>query len=775
MDKKCLFIIFVLTLMLFKSVTACIIEEEVENCPSDCTDPSKLPCYSLNCIGNTCCWNCAPVGKSCGTSRYCADCDCILCVESSCNGVNCDTLGDCPEASTCWKDSPCYCSPVDNSKCVAGYVCGNGICESTLGETQSNCCVDCGCPPGQTCVNNVCQGGGISTTITPPGGGASGSITCNPSSFTIPEGETRTSTISWRYYNTDGNSVEIYVSIDSGNEQLFASDWGDSSGSQQATWISAPHTYRFTLYEGISHSNVLDSCTVTADLQDTTTTSTTSSTTTSSTTTSTTTSSTTTSTTTTTTTSSTTTTSTTSTTSSTTTTIPVTYCAPTCNSLGYDSGSCYSLTCDSYVNRYSPGADYECADDNKHCCCYYVTTTSSSIITTTVMTTTTTTQQPDLVITDIWTSGSRIYYRIRNQGNANARYSYSKLWIDNSYKARDYVPSISAGSQRIESFYYYTWICSGQRDQIRVCADGDYGISESNEANNCREETFNCLITTTTSSSTTTTSISSTITSSTITSSTISSTSTSSSTSTTTSSSTTTTAVCPPNEFLYQRICREYTHDEWNNIHIHSHTQYKTTTTISEHCCEQNNRYYACEPNDADTACCPDDNCVYNGVCYPPGTLLDIDNDGIRERCVAGSNGVWIETVLDFMAWLGIPSDVKFNLGKPLILNIYVKNLGTDVDSYSVTLIDHDPGVNVEVKEPIISNVYPQDVKMSWSSVTVLVTNQRQTMSFRVESMSDPSVYQDIPFQLYGKLPESIPEIKTIGLFVIVLLAMMIL
>lgn len=33
--------------------------------------------------------------------------------------------------------------------------CGNGQCE--FGETQSNCCSDCGCPTGQTCVSNVCQ------------------------------------------------------------------------------------------------------------------------------------------------------------------------------------------------------------------------------------------------------------------------------------------------------------------------------------------------------------------------------------------------------------------------------------------------------------------------------------------------------------------------------------------------------------------------------------------------------------------------------------------
>lgn len=34
------------------------------------------------------------------------------------------------------------------------YTCGNSICE----EGEVNCCVDCGCLPGQTCSNNICSG-----------------------------------------------------------------------------------------------------------------------------------------------------------------------------------------------------------------------------------------------------------------------------------------------------------------------------------------------------------------------------------------------------------------------------------------------------------------------------------------------------------------------------------------------------------------------------------------------------------------------------------------
>jgi hypothetical protein len=38
--------------------------------------------------------------------------------------------------------------------CETGSECGNGSCE--VGETQVNCCSDCGCSSGQICTNNIC-------------------------------------------------------------------------------------------------------------------------------------------------------------------------------------------------------------------------------------------------------------------------------------------------------------------------------------------------------------------------------------------------------------------------------------------------------------------------------------------------------------------------------------------------------------------------------------------------------------------------------------------
>jgi len=44
-----------------------------------------------------------------------------------------------------------------NVSYVYGGYCGDNICQIDNGETQDNCCLDCGCPFYHKCINNVCQ------------------------------------------------------------------------------------------------------------------------------------------------------------------------------------------------------------------------------------------------------------------------------------------------------------------------------------------------------------------------------------------------------------------------------------------------------------------------------------------------------------------------------------------------------------------------------------------------------------------------------------------
>ena len=99
--------------------------------------------------------------------------------------------------------------------------------------------------------------------------------------------------------------------------------------------------------------------------------------------------------------------------------------------------------------------------------------------------------KPDLIIEDILTSGSTINYRIKNKGSGSSGSSYSKLWIDDSYKSQDSVSSLATGSSSNE-YFTYTWTCSGTSDTIKVCADANSNIAESDENNNCITKIFVC-------------------------------------------------------------------------------------------------------------------------------------------------------------------------------------------------------------------------------------------------------------------------------------------
>jgi hypothetical protein len=88
-----------------------------------------------------------------------------------------------------------------------------------------------------------------------------GTITSTPFVVRAPYGGTGTAALKWA---TQGFSTsEVWLSTDGGPEQLFARA---VSGSQSAPWIQPGHDYRFNVYAGTSHSQMLDSVRVYGDL-----------------------------------------------------------------------------------------------------------------------------------------------------------------------------------------------------------------------------------------------------------------------------------------------------------------------------------------------------------------------------------------------------------------------------------------------------------------------------------------------------------------------------
>ncbi|MBU4023178.1 hypothetical protein KJ591_02335, partial [Patescibacteria group bacterium] len=101
---------------------------------------------------------------------------------------------------------------------------------------------------------------------------------------------------------------------------------------------------------------------------------------------------------------------------------------------------------------------------------------------------------PDLIVTsaEISNNDGKLYYTVKNQGNALSPTSQSFFTVDSERGGIDNISSMAAG--RSNTFYFDNWECGvvGQSYRIGICADWDHQIAESNEDNNCYNETLVC-------------------------------------------------------------------------------------------------------------------------------------------------------------------------------------------------------------------------------------------------------------------------------------------
>jgi PKD repeat protein len=104
--------------------------------------------------------------------------------------------------------------------------------------------------------------------------------------------------------------------------------------------------------------------------------------------------------------------------------------------------------------------------------------------------------KPDLVITDMWLLADTIYYKIKNQGDAAAIPTWSTLYVYDLKETTGYVDSLAAGEERTESFSNWAWpyppppgpgfgAAAPEPFAVKVCADAENDIEESNKDNNC--------------------------------------------------------------------------------------------------------------------------------------------------------------------------------------------------------------------------------------------------------------------------------------------------
>jgi len=108
--------------------------------------------------------------------------------------------------------------------------------------------------------------------------------------------------------------------------------------------------------------------------------------------------------------------------------------------------------------------------------------------------------QPDLVVIDKseeWinpddkSEGYRVLYTIKNQGDAQAGTSTTSLLIDETQVDTQTCPSLDPG-ETYQGTFSGPFTCTDGTDTIKICADSNNNVEESNETNNCKQNVWSC-------------------------------------------------------------------------------------------------------------------------------------------------------------------------------------------------------------------------------------------------------------------------------------------
>jgi parallel beta-helix repeat protein len=107
-------------------------------------------------------------------------------------------------------------------------------------------------------------------------------------------------------------------------------------------------------------------------------------------------------------------------------------------------------------------------------------------------------EKPDLIITEKYEtlggSGTlEVTYIMKNNGGGDADASATGIYIGNTHVATDSVGALSAGASHTGTVTIDSFNCPcGTTVAVKVYADNESVVDESDEMNNCLENTFNC-------------------------------------------------------------------------------------------------------------------------------------------------------------------------------------------------------------------------------------------------------------------------------------------
>ena len=105
--------------------------------------------------------------------------------------------------------------------------------------------------------------------------------------------------------------------------------------------------------------------------------------------------------------------------------------------------------------------------------------------------------EPDLVITEksetLVGSAFTVTYTVKNNGGGDAGASTTCIYADGAQITTDPVGALAAGATHEGTVVIGSFDCPcGMPVTVKVCADKDSTVDESDETNNCRDDTFSC-------------------------------------------------------------------------------------------------------------------------------------------------------------------------------------------------------------------------------------------------------------------------------------------
>ena len=117
------------------------------------------------------------------------------------------------------------------------------------------------------------------------------------------------------------------------------------------------------------------------------------------------------------------------------------------------------------------------------------------------------TGKPDLQVTEFWSSGNVLAYRVKNTGNLASCPTMSYLYKNDIVESKDYVAPLAPGEERVEAFQQYHFsprfnLIGGQGApddvsgavNIRICVNGDMSCADNDQSNNCLDQNFGPLL-----------------------------------------------------------------------------------------------------------------------------------------------------------------------------------------------------------------------------------------------------------------------------------------